>query len=357
MTPELAVVIPCLNEADALPLLLRDLAAQRGIALEVVVADGGSSDRSTELARLHGAQLVSSPRGRGRQMNAGARASRAPWLLFLHADSRLGDPDLLNHALQALREAAAAQGGDCVAGHFALRFERRDARHALAWRYVEEKTAFNRPYCTNGDQGLLLSRRYFEALHGFDEDLPLLEDQRLCARIRASGTLVTLPGHLATSARRFEQAGFHRQYLLMALIMAMQAAGIETFFRRAPGLYPPQHETGRLRLLPFLRLARDGVRQAGRWRSWLRIGRLGRENAWQLFYFLDVLLRPWLGPGRYPCLRFYARAIEPVTANRLYDGIADVILWLHFHMLVLPWAWLSDRRAARRAAAGSGAGR
>ncbi|HXG28223.1 MAG TPA: TIGR04283 family arsenosugar biosynthesis glycosyltransferase, partial [Nevskiales bacterium] len=262
MTPELAVVIPCLNEADALPLLLRDLAAQRGITLEVIVADGGSTDRSAQLARLQGVQVIETPRGRARQMNAGARSSKAPWLLFLHADSRLHDPGLLRSALDCLRNAIAAGGGaEQLAGHFALRFERRDARHALAWRYVEEKTAFNRPYCTNGDQGLLLARRYFEALGGFDEDLPLFEDQRLCARIRASGALVTLPGRLATSARRFEQAGFHRQYLLMALIMAMQAAGIETFFRHAPGLYPPQHEAGRLRLLPFFRLAREGVRR------------------------------------------------------------------------------------------------
>jgi rSAM/selenodomain-associated transferase 2 len=351
MTPELAVVIPCLNEADALPRLLQDLAAQRGVALEVVVADGGSSDRSAELARLHGAQLVSSPRGRGRQMNAGARACRAPWLLFLHADCRLDDPNLLRSALDGLHNAIAACGGTGnVAGHFALRFERRQARSTLAWRYVEEKTAFNRPYCTNGDQGLLLSRRYFEALGGFDADLPLLEDQRLCARIRASGQLMTLPGRLRTSGRRFERAGFHRQYLLMALIMAMHAAGIESFFRRAPGLYPPPHEAGHLRLLPFFRLAQDSVRQAGRRRSWLQIGRLGRENAWQLFYFIDVLLRPWLGAGRYPCLRLYERAIEPFTGNRLGNGIAAAILWLHFHALVLPWAWLSDRRAGSGAA-------
>jgi GT2 family glycosyltransferase len=275
-------------------------------------------------------------------MNAGARGARAEWLLFLHADSRIEDPRLLSSALQALRDRLQVSGHPCVAGHFALKFRRVDQRHALAWCYVEEKTAFNRPGCTNGDQGLLLSRKYFDELGGFDQDPPLLEDQRIAARIRRSGELITLPGILHTSARRFEQAGFHRQYLLMALIMAMHATGSEDFFRQASGLYRAQHEAAGLKLMPFFRLALGCARARGRWKTWLAIGRYGRENGWQLFFFLDVALRPWLGPGRYPALRFYERVIEPYTNNRLCDAFAAVVLWLHVHLVVLPWAWWQD---------------
>jgi rSAM/selenodomain-associated transferase 2 len=343
MKPDLSVIIPCLNEAGALPGLLRGLAAQKGIALEALAVDGGSTDNTVNVARAGGVRVISAERGRARQMNAGARETTGDWLVFLHADSHMEDPHLLANALRHARELTSTLGHHRVAGHFALRFKRRDGRHAMAWRYVEEKTAFNRPYCNNGDQGLLLSRRYFDELDGFDEQLPLLEDQRIAACIRRSGVFVTLPGTLHSSARRFEQAGFHRQYLLMALIMAMHAAGIEDFFRRVPDIYRAQHEVRNLRLLSFFRLAQDCVRAVGRRKTWMQIGRLGRENWWQLFYFLDITLRPSLGPGRYPCLRFYERAIEPFTTNRLCDGFAASVLWLHFHLVVLPWAWWQDR--------------
>ncbi|MGH8453714.1 MAG: TIGR04283 family arsenosugar biosynthesis glycosyltransferase [Nevskiales bacterium] len=345
MKPKLAIIIPCLNEAETLPRLLRGLAAQKNVALDVVAVDGGSTDNTVNAARAGGVRVITTERGRARQMNAGARETSADWLLFLHADSRTEDPALLANALRAVREQANALDHQRVAGHFALKFNRRNGDHKLAWRYVEEKTAFNRPYCSNGDQGLLLSRRYFEELGGFDERLPLLEDQRIAARIRETGVLFTLPGQLRSSARRFEQAGFHRQYLLMALIMAMHAAGSEDFFRQAPDIYRAQHETQRLRLMPFFRLALDCARRADRGKTWLQIGRLGRENWWQLFYFLDIALQSRLGPDRYPCLRFYERLIEPYTTNRLCDGFAASVLWLHFHLVVLPWAWWQDRKS------------
>jgi rSAM/selenodomain-associated transferase 2 len=344
MKPDLSVIIPCLNEVEILPRLLRGLAAQKGLMLEALVVDGGSTDNTVNAARASGVRVVTAARGRALQMNAGARESKADWLLFLHADSRVEDPSLLANALRAARQMVNAQGHHRVAGHFALRFNRRSGGHSMAWRYVEEKTAFNRPYCNNGDQGLLLSRRYFDELGGFDQQLSLLEDQRIVARIRAGGLFFTLPGILHSSARRFEQAGFHRQYLLMALIMAMHAAGTEDFFQRAPDIYRAQHEMQRLRLMPYLRLAQACIRRAGYGKTWMRIGRLGRENWWQLFYFLDIALRPWLGPSTYPCLRAYERMVEPLTRNRLCDGLAASVLWLHFHLAILPWAWCQDRK-------------
>jgi rSAM/selenodomain-associated transferase 2 len=344
MKPTLSVIIPCLNEAESLPPLLAQLTSQQGIDLQIIVADGGSTDDTLAYAKAAGASIVHTARGRGRQMNAGAGIATSEWLLLLHADSSIDDPMLLTNALRNLQDHTKARGHRCIAGHFPLKFTRADNCHTLAWRYVEEKTAFNRPYCTNGDQGLLLSRDYFDELGGFDEDLPFLEDQRIAARIHGNGLMITLPSTLHSSARRFEQAGFHRQYLLMALIMAMHAAGLEQFFRQAPGIYRAQQENTRLRLLPFFRLARSCARQSGRLRTWLAIGRLGRENWWQLFYFVDIALRPWLGAGRYPCLRSYERLIEPLTRNRLCDGMAAGVLWLHFYLIVLPWSAWQDHQ-------------
>ncbi|NCC36801.1 MAG: glycosyltransferase [Chloroflexia bacterium] len=98
-TPLLSIIIPTLNEAHALPLVLGDIALQRGIRLEVIVGDGGSTDATKAAAIAGGARFVPARRGRGAQMNEAARLARGPYLFFLHADSRLHDPHLLADAI------------------------------------------------------------------------------------------------------------------------------------------------------------------------------------------------------------------------------------------------------------------
>lgn len=344
--------MPTLNEAEHLPGLLNALLSQQGVALEVIVADGGSTDATAELAKQHGARLIRSAPGRGRQMNAGARAARGACFLFLHADSRLEGDRLLAHALEALRQAAPDTAP--VAGHFRLRFSRRQAGHALLYRYMEEKTALGREQTINGDQGLLLARDFFRDLGGFDENLPFLEDQRLAARIHARGRWITLPGDIHTSARRFEVEGPHARYTLMALIMGLYSIGLWRFFERAPGLYRSQADTvrnGRLQLTPFLRLTREllaamPVRE--RLRTWLRVGRYVRGNAWQVFFFFDVLARPLLGPGRYPMLRLHDRLLAPLIHHRLMDLPVTAAVYLWVRGVLTPYYRWRERRACAR---------
>lgn len=349
MPAELAVIIPTLDEAAALPVLLDQLRRQEGVALQVVVADGGSTDSTCAIAQREGATLVKAPRGRGAQMNAGARAAIAPRLLFLHADSELFSATQLRDAVRVLESA-----GPRAAGHFALRFVRahvaamgRSHSHGLFYRYIEEKSALGRPGTVNGDQGLLLERAFFDELGGFDERLPFLEDQRIAEKIFASGCWVLLPGALLTSARRFESEGPRRRYTLMSLIMGMHAAGAEEYFVRAPGVYVPHSETGTLKVGAYLALARRVLVAAG-WRGALvilwRVGRYSRQNSWQLFFWCDVLLRPLLGKGRYPLLRMYERILWPVTNNFVFDALGTVLIALWF-LIVLPAAYaLIDRR-------------
>src|SRR5690606_39161044 len=120
----LSVVVPVLNEARNLPLLLKQLKSQQGLQLQLIVADGGSTDGSDVVARQAGAEVVASPAGRARQMNSAARIAIHPALLFLHADSTLEDPLLLQSALAAW-QAAQATSARPVAGHFPLRFVRK----------------------------------------------------------------------------------------------------------------------------------------------------------------------------------------------------------------------------------------
>ena len=185
-----------------------------------------SGDGTPALARRNGARVVTAPRGRGTQMNAAARQSTGRFVLFLHADSAIRDRFLLADAVDALDRAIRADRCDDIAGHFRLKFIRSGRRNRLAYRYIENKTGFNRPYTTNGDQGFLLKRRFFDRLGGFEERFGFLEDQQLAEKIRSRGRWITLPGRLYSSARRFESEGFHQRYILMSIIMGAHSTGL-----------------------------------------------------------------------------------------------------------------------------------
>ncbi|MDO9079875.1 MAG: TIGR04283 family arsenosugar biosynthesis glycosyltransferase [Desulfuromonadales bacterium] len=342
--PLLSIIIPTRNEAEQLPALLADLRRQQGVTLEIIVADGGSNDGTLAVVESFGVHALSTRPGRGAQMNAAAQRATSGTLLFLHADSRLDPPDLLHRALQALH--AAGQEGEQIAGHFPLRFIRTTAGNNLAYRYLEAKSALNRDNTTNGDQGFLLRRDFFNQLGGFSEDLPFLEDQGLAEKIRAQGRWITLPGELKTSARRFESEGFHRRYLLMSLMMGLYSIGEKDFFLRAPGVYKLQEETGKLCLSPIFHLNRTMLSEwglAGTIRIFYRLGRYIRPNSWQLFFFLDVCLRPLPGRGRTPFLNFHDRIFAPLTNFRLFNVLAGLLCFVWFIGILPPFFWLIEQ--------------
>ncbi|MBM9537870.1 TIGR04283 family arsenosugar biosynthesis glycosyltransferase [Desulfobulbus alkaliphilus] len=347
--PVLSIIIPTLNEAGILPLLLADLEKQRDCLFEILVGDGGSVDATRTVAETFGARWIPGRRGRGAQMNAAAEQARGTYLLFLHADSRIMDPLLLARSLQAIQEAALATAW--VAGHFRLRFIRSQPGNTLAYRFLEEKTGCNRLNTVNGDQGLLLTRQFFRFLGGFDERLPFLEDQRLVSRIRTQGTLMTLPGLLGTSARRFETEGFHRRYILMSIIMGMDSIGEESFFAKAPGVYRVQQETGKLLLSPFFSLLWDMLRRnwglPGSIRKMYRLGRYTRAHAWQLFFLADVCLRPLLGTGRYPLLALHDRIFAPCTNFRICNALAGLLCMLWFMGVLAPYFRVQEALAEK----------
>ena len=341
--PSLSVIVPTLNEAEHLPALLADLRQQQGVTLEIIVADGGSSDGTLAIAASFDVHALSTRQGRGAQMNAAAQRATSDTLLFLHADSRLDTPDLLYHALQAL--IAAQQGTEQIAGHFSLRFLRTTSRNNLAYRYLEEKSACNRVNTTNGDQGFLLNRDFFHQLGGFAEDLPFLEDQGLAEKIRTQGRWITLPGELKTSARRFESEGFQRRYILMGMMMGLYSIGEKDFFLRAPGVYNLQKETGKLCLSPFFRLGRTLVSEWGvseSIRIFYRLGRYIRPNSWQLFFFIDVCLKPLLGRERTPFLNFHDRIFAPLTNFKLFDAVTGLLCFVWFICVLPPFFWLIE---------------
>lgn len=206
----IGVVIPCLNGAATLGRTLDTVAGW-----PVLVCDGGSVDDSRRFAEERGARVLRTPRGRGVQLAAGADAMDTPWLLFLHADTRLS---------AGWRDAAHRFAADPAnfrrAGYFRLRFDSdapaaRRIERAVAWR----SRALGLPY---GDQGLLIATAFYRDLGGF-APLPLMEDVDLVRRI-GRRRLVALDAEAVTSAARYERDGWllrpARNLLCLSLYMA-----------------------------------------------------------------------------------------------------------------------------------------
>ena len=216
-SPTLAVVIPTLNEATRLPFLLSDLEAL-SVPAEIVVADGGSTDGTRTGVERAGARLVTAPRGRASQLQAGAHASHAPWLLFLHADTRIGE-----HAVRALEVFLAhANGGD--AAYFGISFEGDD----WFWRFLEfGQRLRERMYgLVYGDQGLIVSRHAFNAVGGFPP-WPLMEDVGLFDRLKRHGVRPRrLDARILTSPRRYETEGRWFGWLRNASLIALYRLGV-----------------------------------------------------------------------------------------------------------------------------------
>ncbi len=225
--PGLSVIIPTLDAAAALDATVRALA---DAPAEIVAADGGSRDATLALARGLGVRVVQAPRGRGPQLAAGIDAAAGPWLLLLHADTRL-QPGW-QHAVRAhLADApnpsrspdpAASPGR---AGYFRLALDSPDPRarrleRMVAWRC----RVLHLPY---GDQGLLLPRALLDAAGGMPR-LPLMEDVALVRNIRrlAPSALVALDATALTSAARFERDGWWRRSARNLLCLALWRAGL-----------------------------------------------------------------------------------------------------------------------------------
>lgn len=213
----LSAVIPALNEAAALPALLADLRALGDSLHEIVVADAGSSDGTVAVAMAAGARVLQAPRGRARQLNAGARHASGDWLLFLHADSRIG-PD----ARAAIRQVLAGVPSlEAAVFRFAIDLPR-------GWRWLIESGQWLREALTGlvyGDQGLLVRRACFEAVGGYPE-LPLMEDVVIVRRLRRRFGLTRLPATLLTSGRRYQQRGVLRTWLTHGVLITLFLAGV-----------------------------------------------------------------------------------------------------------------------------------
>jgi rSAM/selenodomain-associated transferase 2 len=222
----ISVVVPLLDEAATVGSLLDHLAGLEG-RLEVILADGGSTDATVQMAHKHASapRVITSARGRAAQMNAGAAVARGEAIIFLHADTRLPP-----QAYQLISIALA--DGRVIGGNFSLRFDGGDRFSRLLGLWYRAQRRAGIYY---GDSAVWLRRDTFEQLDGF-RALPIMEDYDLVRRLERAGRTACLPGPAITSARRWQRLGLARTIASWVLIRWLYLAGVSP--ARLARLYP-----------------------------------------------------------------------------------------------------------------------
>jgi rSAM/selenodomain-associated transferase 2 len=196
--------MPVLDEADGIAATLAALAPLRSRGHEVIVADGGSSDGTPSLCAGTADMVLDAPRGRARQMNAGAAQARGQVLLFLHADTRLPP--------QADARVLGAIDGGAAWGRFDVRIDGRSALLPVVAALMNQRSRWSG--IATGDQAIFVRRDVFDALGGYP-DQPLMEDVELSRRLCRIGRPACLRDRVVTSGRRWDRHGVLRTVLLM----------------------------------------------------------------------------------------------------------------------------------------------
>jgi len=228
--PFLSIIIPALNEAAGISAQLDALHAVREQGVELILADGGSSDDTVAQARDRVDRIVVSGRGRAVQMNAGAARARGTTLLFLHADTHL--PDAAVAAIHQAIDAGALWG----------RFDVRIAGAHPLLRVVEQMMNWRSRLTgiATGDQAIFVRHDRFIAIGGYPE-LSLMEDVALTTKLKRVGAPACLNERVLTSGRRWEEKGVLRTIILMWRLRAAFFFGAHPDkLSRRYGYRPPQ---------------------------------------------------------------------------------------------------------------------
>jgi rSAM/selenodomain-associated transferase 2 len=214
-SPRLSIVMPVLDEAARMQPALAALAPLRASGVELIVVDGGSRDGTPAQCAGAADVLITAPRGRARQMNAGAQASRGEALLFLHADTTM-PPDALALVGNALAHNAW--------GRFDVRIAGRSRLLPVVAALMNLRSRWSG--IATGDQALFMRRAAFEAVGGFP-DQALMEDIEICKRLRRSfGKPVCLRAKVITSGRRWDERGAWRTIVLMWRLRLLYWLGV-----------------------------------------------------------------------------------------------------------------------------------
>ena len=212
----LSVIVPALDEAAGIEAAAAALEPVRSRGAEVIVVDGGSSDATAALAAPLADRVIEAPRGRARQMNAGAAVASGDVLLFLHADTRLpedADRDI---------ERALAPGTHAW-GRFDARIEG-GAMLGVVSRMMNLRSRLTG--IATGDQAIFMTRAAFDAVGGFP-DIALMEDVAICKKLKRVSPPACLAATVVTSGRRWRSHGTLATIFLMWRLRLAFALGAD----------------------------------------------------------------------------------------------------------------------------------
>lgn len=211
---KISIILPVLNEEKTIAATLRALV--QIAPHEVIVVDGGSIDRTVEICRHYGVKILTSSRGRARQMNAGAQEASGDALLFLHADTRLPD-SALDDIQRALRNPCY------LGGRFDVQLDGTHWMLKIVGQMINYRSRITK--VGTGDQAIFVRREVFERIGGYP-DIPLMEDIALCRALKRRGQIACLRTRVVTSARRWESEGVWRTIVRMWTLKFLYLAGV-----------------------------------------------------------------------------------------------------------------------------------
>lgn len=215
---KISIIIPTLNEELSLPATLTAVSRLKEQP-EIIVADGGSSDKTVEIAGKSCAKIVQTEAGRGRQLDAGAKAASGDVFWFLHADTLPAE----NACEQILR---ALKNENIIGGNFEIRFDgERLAARFLTWLYPKLRVL---GLCY-GDSAFFVRRGAYERSGGFAA-LPLFEDVEFYRRLKKHGRFVHLKSVVTSSSRRFEKRSFALTFARWSLFQGLYWIGVSPHF-------------------------------------------------------------------------------------------------------------------------------
>ena len=228
---QISVIIPALNEAEHIGMLVRYLKQHGGEDVgELLVVDGGSTDATAQLAQCAGAQvLVSGVRSRAAQMNLGARTARFPLLYFVHADT-------LPPASFA-QDILGAVASGVTMGCYRYTFD----APGIMLKINAFFTRFHWLWCQGGDKTFFIQRTTFQTLGGYNEDYCVMEEYDFLQRAMLQYKLHIIPKNARVSARKYKKNGWIR----------VQLANLIVFRAYRRGVAPAQIKATYQRLLKF----------------------------------------------------------------------------------------------------------